>query len=336
MSKLLFPRQVAAAVAILGVAALPLFTGNLYYVHVATTIAIYWVVVAGLNLLVGFSGQLSIGHVGLLAVGSYTLILGTMHLGVPPLPGLLLSGAVCGFIGLLLGLPSLRLSGFFFAMVTLAFGQIVADAALSEQWLTNGSMGLAAPALPAALAGELPFYALCAAIALLVTWTSRNIARSVWGSGLIAIRDADVAARSLGIPIFRAKLITFVFSGFTAGVGGGLFAILHTHITPDAFTFDLGLFFFVSIIIGGRGVIAGPFLGVAVLTAIPELVSSLAKYSTFFYGAILLAVSLLVPGGFSELIRQLVSRRTRKSVPVATDPDAAMLRKEIAEIARCP
>ena len=151
------------------------------------------------------------------------------------------------------------------------------------------------------------------------------------GSSLIAIRDADIAARSFGIRVFHTKLITFIFSGFTAGVAGALFALLHTHITPDAFTFDLSLFFFVAIIIGGRGVIFGPFLGVAVLTAIPELVSSLANYATFFYGTILLLVSLLAPGGFGELIQKLVFRKEKRGAPVASDPDPAMLRREIAE-----
>jgi branched-chain amino acid transport system permease protein len=330
MNKVLTAGRGMNVLAILVLAALPLFSHNLYYVHIATTIAIYWIVVAGLNLLVGFSGQLSVGHIGLLAVGAYTMILASMHLGVPPLLGLLLSGVLCAFIGLLLGLPSLRLSGFYFAMVTLGFGQIVAEAALSEQWLTNGSMGLPAPALPALLASKYGLYAVCAVLALMVTWITRNIAYSLWGSSLIVIRDADVAARSLGIRVFRAKLITFVFSGFTAGVAGGLFALLHSHITPDAFTFDLSLFFFVAIIIGGRGVMFGPFLGVAILTAIPELVSGLANYATFFYGTILLVVALLAPGGFSELIRQYVFRKSHPTVPVASDPDPTMLRNEIA------
>jgi branched-chain amino acid transport system permease protein len=331
MSNILFSNRTISTLAVVALALLPFFINNLYYVHIATTIAIYWIVVAGLNLLVGFCGQLSVGHIGLLAIGSYTMVLAGIHLGVPPLLGLLLSGIVCGFVGLLLGLPSLRLSGFYFAMVTLAFGQIVAEAALSEQWLTNGSMGLPAPEMPALLSSKYGLYAVCAAIALVITLITKNIASSLWGSSLIAIRDADIAARSLGIRIFRAKLITFVFSGFTAGVGGGLFALSHNYITPDAYTFDLSLFFFVSIIIGGRGAILGPFLGMAVLTALPEMVSSLAKYSTFFYGTILLLVALLAPGGFSELIRQFGFRKGRQAVPVASDPDLGMLRKEIVE-----
>lgn len=334
MNNLLSSKSGLKVAAILVLAVLPFFTHNLYYVYIASTIAVYWIVVAGLNLLVGFTGQLSVGHIGLLAVGSYTMILVSMHWGIPPLLGMLLSGVVCGFIGLLLGLPSLRLSGFYFAMVTLGFGQIVADAALSEEWLTNGSMGLPAPALPDFLSTKYGLYGLCAFVALIVTWLTHNIASSLMGSSMIAIRDADVAARSLGIRTFHTKLITFVFSGFTAGVAGGLFALLHTHITPDAFTFDLSLFFFVSIIIGGRGVIFGPFLGVAILTAIPELVSSLANYATFFYGTILLLVALLAPGGFAELIQKLLFRKKKLGAPVAADPDPDMLRREIAEAAR--
>src|SRR5258708_28471049 len=124
------------------------------------------------------------------------MILANTQLGISPLIGTILSGVVCGFVGLLLGLPSLRLSGFYFAMVTLAFGQIVAEAALSEKWLTGGSMGLSAPAMPELLSTKYGLYALCAGIALIVTLITRNIAYSLWGSSLIAIRDADIAARS--------------------------------------------------------------------------------------------------------------------------------------------
>src|SRR5260370_30949010 len=110
MRHILFSSRTASVFAILALALLPFFINNLYYVHIATNVAIYWIVVAGLNLLVGFCGQLSVGHIGLLAISSYTMVLAGIHLGVPPLLGLLLSGVVCAFFGLLLGLSSLRLS----------------------------------------------------------------------------------------------------------------------------------------------------------------------------------------------------------------------------------
>lgn len=311
-------------------AAVPLLAGNFYYLHIATLIAIYWVLISTLNLLVGYTGTLSVGHVGLLAIGAYAFCLLAGAQDWPVFPALLAGGAICALIGLVLGLPSLRLPGFYFAMVTTAFSVIVSELALAEAWLTNGSVGMPAPAFPAPFDSPRGFYLLAVGIALAATWLTWNLARSMWGSRMVAVRDSRAAALAVGIPIARTKLIVFVFSGFTAGIAGGLFATLQSYITPDAFILNLGLYFFVSIIIGGRGVIVGPFIGAVVLAAIPELVGSLQKYGTFFYGLILLGVVLLMPGGFGEAIaglRRLLGRAPRTETAVR--PDLARLRRAI-------
>ena len=209
---------------------------------------------------------------------------------------------------MLLGLPSLRLPGFYFAMATLAFGLIVSELALAEQWLTNGSVGMPAPSFPAPFDTPWGFYWLVLGIAAFITWMTANLARLMWGRAMVALRDSTVAASSVAVPIYSTKLMVFVFSGFTAGISGGLYATSQSYITPDAFIVNLGIYFFVAIIIGGRGVIIGPFIGAAVLAAIPELVGPLAKYGTFFYGFILLIVVLVLPGGFGELITNLAAQ----------------------------
>jgi branched-chain amino acid transport system permease protein len=312
------------------VAAFPFLSPNLYYLHVVTMIGVYWVLIATLNLLVGYTGQLSIGHVGLLAVGAYAFCLLVGSADWNPFLAMLAGGVLCSLIGLLLGLPSLRLPGFYFAMVTLAFGLIVTELALAEQWLTNGSVGMAAPEFPAPFDTPNGFYWLVMAIAGFVTWLCWNLARLMWGRAMIALRDSTVAAQSVAIPIYRTKLIVFVFSGLTAGIAGALYATSQSYITPDAFIVNLGIFFFVSIIIGGRGVIAGPFIGAAVLTAIPELVGPLAKYASFFYGVVLLIVVLAMPGGVNEMMRGL-SERLRRSPDARThiEPDLDKLRAAI-------
>jgi len=305
---------------------LPVLTGNIYYLHVATIIGVYWVLIATLNLLVGFTGQLSVGHVGLLAIGAYTFCLLAGGHGWNPFAALLAGGGICAGIGLLLGLPSLRLPGFYFAMATLAFGLIVAELALAEQWLTNGSVGMPAPSFPAPFDTPQGFYWLVLGIAAFITWMTANLARFMWGRAMVALRDSTVAASSVAVPIYFVKLVVFVFSGFTAGVAGGLYATSQTYITPDAFIVNLGIYFFVAIVIGGRGVIIGPFIGAAVLAAIPELVGPLAKYGTFFYGFILLVVVLVLPGGFGELINNLAARlRREEQVSTAIEPDLAGL-----------
>ncbi len=323
-------RPAIVGVFVLFAALLPYITGNLYYLHVATVIGVYWVLIATLNLLVGFTGQLSVGHVGLLAIGAYAFCLLAGGQGWNPFLALLTGGAICATIGLLLGLPSLRLPGFYFAMATLAFGLIVSELALAEQWLTNGSVGMPAPSFPPPFDTPWGFYWLVLGIAAFVTWMTANLARLMWGRAMVALRDSTVAAASVAVPIYLTKLLVFVFSGFTAGIAGGLYATSQSYITPDAFIVNLGIYFFVAIIIGGRGVIIGPFIGAAVLAAIPELVGPLAKYGTFFYGFILLIVVLLLPGGFGELITSLATR-LRREPPVSSsiEPDLEALRVAI-------
>lgn len=313
-------------------ATLPMWAGDQYQLHLATLIAAYWVLIAGLNLVIGYSGQLSIGHVGLLSIGAYAFAILAGKAGVAPYLAVAASGAICGVAGLLLGLPSLRLPGFYFAMATMAVALIVGEIVLAQGDLTGGGIGLAVPTFPAPFDTPGGFYYLVAGCAVLVTWLTWNVARRMYGRGLIAIRDSVVTAQAVGVPVFRAKLVTFVFSGVTAGVGGALFGSLQSYITPDTFHFELSLFFFVCIIIGGRGSILGPFLGVAVLTALPEMVAPLAKLGNFFYGLLLLLVVLVVPEGIGRLFEVIGERlRPRKVESVPVRPDLARLARAIRE-----
>jgi branched-chain amino acid transport system permease protein len=177
---------------------------------------------------------------------------------------------------------------------------------------------------PAPFDTPVGFYYLVATLALLATWFTWNIARRMWGRGFISIRDNPVAAQAVGVPVLRAKLVAFVFSGVSAGVAGAVFASLQSYITPDTFVFELSLFFFVCIIIGGRGSLIGPFVGTAVLTALPEFVAPLAKLGNLFYGLLLLVVVLVVPEGIGrmfEIIGERIRPRTVHREPVTPDLD---------------
>jgi branched-chain amino acid transport system permease protein len=305
---------------------LPLWVRDQYQVHVASLIGCYWILIAGLNLVVGFTGQISIGHVGLLAIGAYVFAIVSGKWGVDPQVTIFLSGALGGLCGLLLGLPSLRLPGFYFAMTTLAFSLIVSELLLAQGDLTGGGIGLAAPAFGVPFDSPPGFYWLVLGLGVLTTWLAWNVVRFMWGRTLICIRDNEIAAASVGVPIYRLKLKIFTFSGVCAGVSGALFASLQTCITPDTFVFETGLFFFVCIVIGGRGSIVAPFAGTVVLAAIPELVAPLAKLGTFFYGLVLLAVVLLVPEGIGRLVMRAASRlRSAQEPPLAIRPDLVCL-----------
>ncbi len=299
---------VALALGLLLLGLLPFWAPNQYILFVCSTIGIYWILIAGLNLVVGYTGQLSIGHVGLLAVGAYAYSILTKTYEVAPLLACVYAAVAGAGAGFLLGLPSLRLPGFYFAMVTMAFTLVVHEVTLAQEGITGGGMGINPTPLPAPFNTPSGMYWLIFGTGLLVTLFTWNIARLMWGRGLVAIRDSEVAAASVGVPIYRAKLTVFVFSGFTAGLAGPAFALMQSYITPDTFGFDISLFFFIAIIIGGRNVILGPFIGTAVLTLLPELVGPLSKYASLMYGVILLLIVLLLPDGVAQLIRQVVQR----------------------------
>lgn len=320
----------ALAVGALLAVALPWIAGDQYQLHLAALICVYWILISGLNLVIGYTGQISIGHVGLLAIGAYVFTILAGKMGWHPAVGVIVAGAAGGLCGLALGLPSLRLPGFYFAMATMAFALIVNEVVLAQDGFTGGGIGLSVPAFPAPFDGPVGFYYLVAAVALVVTLLSWNIARNMWGLGLVSIRDNPVAAQAVGVPIFRAKLLIFVFSGIAAGISGALFASLQSYITPDTFVFELSLFFFVCIIIGGRGSLVGPFLGTVVLTALPEVVAPLAKLGNFFYGLLLLVVVLVIPEGIGRLLA-LVSERwkPRKVQHDAVKPDLPRLQRAI-------
>jgi branched-chain amino acid transport system permease protein len=146
------------------------------------------------------------------------------------------------------------------------------------------------------------FYGFCMVIAAICTWMSANIAASRFGRALVAIRDAEVAAEATGISKAKLLVTVFLFAGAAGGVAGGLFATLQSYVTPDAFTFDLSVLFFIAILIGGRGSILGPLLGTVILTILPEFAAPLVAWSTFLYAVLLLVIVLAIPGGIAALL----------------------------------
>jgi branched-chain amino acid transport system ATP-binding protein/branched-chain amino acid transport system permease protein len=294
---------------------LPLI-GNEYWALIATRAAIYWILVAGLNLVVGFAGQLAIGYVALLTLGAYAtsvLATGNVMPAVPSFVALAVAAALGAGFGVIVGLPALRLRTFYFAMTTLGFATIVTQIALSWQSVTGGGIGITGPSFPAPFDKAWGFYFLCLGFAVFATWMSANVAGSRFGRALIAIRDVEVAAEASGIFKPRSLILVFIFAGALAAVAGGLFASLQTYITPDAFTFDLSILFFIAILIGGRGSIIGPMIGTIILTLLPEFAAPLAAWSTFLYAALLLVIVLAAPGGIAALL-DFHSRR-----PLAAD-----------------
>jgi branched-chain amino acid transport system permease protein len=282
----------------------PLFGGG-YWGVIATRACVYWVLVSGLNLVVGFAGQIAIGWVALLTLGAYTTsVLAAGNAGPVFHPYLALAIAMVfgGVFGLIIGLPALRLRTFYFAITTLGFATIVTQVALAWQSVTGGGVGVAGPQFPEPFSSQWGFYYFCFGIACICTCMTANIAASRFGRALTAIRDAEVAAEASGISKPLLLGTVFVFSGAVAAVAGGLFASLQSYITPDAFTIDLSVLFFIAILIGGRSSIFGPLLGTILLTVLPEFAAPLVAWSTFLYAVLLFVIVLVIPGGIAELL----------------------------------
>ncbi len=285
-------------------ACLPLFAGT-YWGVIATRACVYWVLVSGLNLVVGFAGQIAIGWVALLTLGAYTtsvLVAGTVAPAMSPYIALAIAALAGAIFGVIIGLPALRLRTFYFAMTTLGFATILTQVALAWQSVTGGGIGVAGPVLTGPFSSQWGLYYFCLGAAALCTWMTANIAHSRFGRALVALRDAEVAAEATGISKPVLLITVFLFSGATAAVAGGLFASLQSYITPDAFTFDLSVLFFIAILIGGRGSILGPLLGTILLTVLPEFAAPLVAWSTFLYAVLLLVIVLAIPGGIAELL----------------------------------
>ena len=302
---------------------LPLLGDN-YLGVIATRACVYWVLVSALNLVVGFAGQIAIGWVALLTLGAYVtsvLAAGNVLPVVPPFLALALAGVAGAVFGLIIGLPALRLRTFYFAMTTLGFATIVTQVALAWRDVTGGGIGVPGPVFPAPFDGPWGFYYLCLGCAAICTWMTANIAGSRFGRALVAIRDAEVASEASGISKPRLLMTVFLFSGAVAAVAGGLFASLQTYITPDAFTFDLSVLFFIAILIGGRGSILGPLLGTIILTVLPEFAAPLVAWSTFLYAALLLAIVLALPGGIADMLDFRNRRPLERHREIAPRPD---------------
>ena len=290
---------------------LPVFLGK-YSIFLLSMLAVYALVSIGLNLLMGFTGQIAAGHAGFLALGAYfTAILGTRVEWLPCLAVLPLAGIFTGIVGFLLGIPILRLKGFYIAMATLAFGVVVSEIILQWSSLTNGDNGLN---VPRAVIGGFTFdsdyklYYLIVSVTIILTLLAKNLVKGYIGRAFIALRESDVAAQTIGIDLAKYKTIAFAVSAFYTGVAGGLFAYLITFLSPDAFTLELSVDFIAMIVIGGMGSILGSIIGAVILTGMQQILAGLLDLQILIFGISLIVFMIFMPRGISGMIFDLKER----------------------------
>lgn len=302
------PRTARLWWGVVGVAALavPLVTANTYYLYLAMTIAIMVIVCTGLNILAGLSGQISLGHAGLYAIGAYTAgIVGT-RLGLGLWSALLPAVTVTAVVGALLALAALRVSGPYLAMVTIAFGIIVEGAAVEWVALTGGPGGIFNIPKPALGSLVLPlrgYYLVVVVTAALALIATRNVMRSAWGRAFVAVKDSEVAAESLGLGTYGLRAMAFTLSAAFAGAGGCLFTFLQGYLSPDSFTLQASILFLLIVLFGGLGTLAGPLVGGLVLVLLPELLQQFVEYRLILYGGLLLFSVYFLPAGVVGALR---------------------------------
>lgn len=290
--------------------------GQSYASFVLALVALTVIVGVGLNILLGLAGQVSLGHVGFYAIGAYAVAILTVK-GVSFWIALPLAGLIAGAVGVLLALPALRVSGPYLAMVTIAFAFIVQHGSIEWRALTggaNGLMGLLPPKLGSLVFGEREIAALASLLAGLSLIFFQRIARSGWGKSMVAVRDSEVAARSIGLNPVIVKTAAFGLSAVLAGLAGGIFAPLMMFVAPDSFPFSQSILFLLTVIIGGAGWVFGPVLGAVVSVVLPEMLSGLAEYRLLFFGGLLIVVLWLAPEGIIGSFARLL-RRFHKAAP---------------------
>ncbi|WP_217650067.1 branched-chain amino acid ABC transporter permease [Thalassovita taeanensis] len=228
----------------------------------------------GLNILMGYTGLVSLGHVGFLVLGAYGYAVTVGIHGLHPLLGFLMAGIVPAIAGVIVGAPSLRLKGIYLAITTMAFAFIINTAILEADFITNGSSGIFLPRptmFGISFKSDAAFYWLCLFFAVAALAVTLNIRRSRIGRAFMAIRDNDIAAQSMGINLIAYKLLAFVMSAFMTGIAGALFGVYLSFVTVEGFTFHLTIEALAILVVGGLGSALGVVLGTILIVLLPEI-----------------------------------------------------------------
>jgi branched-chain amino acid transport system permease protein len=248
-----------------------------YLITQASFVAIYTIAGVGLMLLAGYTGQVSLGHAAFLAAGSYTEAI-LMDAGVPFLISLPCSGLLAGALGIVIGLPALRLAGIYLAIATLAFAFIVEEILARWESLTGGTSGLMVPELTIAgvsFYDETNFYYLCVGVAVLVMLAAINLLRSPTGRAWIAIRDSEIAAQSMGVNLAWYKTMAFAISAGFTGLAGALLAHQLSYISPESYNILLSVELLLLVVVGGLGSLHGAVFGAIFIIVLPEMIAML-------------------------------------------------------------
>lgn len=298
------------------------FVASEYWLYLACLVAINIVSTTGLNILTGYTGLVSLGQAAFMGIGAYAVAYMDNHFGAPIVINLLVAGGVAMLGGIIVGIPSLRVKGLYLAISTIAASMILHFIFSNWSSVTGGTGGvtISPPSvLGFSLDTSFRFYWMVVPVTVIMLLGAANLFRTRIGRAFIAIRDRDISAEVLGIPLLQYKLLSFALSSFYAGVAGGLWAYFFRIVTPESFPLSMSIFFLTAIIVGGMGSLLGSILGAIFVTMIPEVLKLmvgvlpisadatliLSPVRTIVFGLLIIAFLILEPLGLQEIWRRI-------------------------------
>ena len=301
-------------IAIVGLFCLPLFVHNPYYIHLAETILIYTILLFGLDIVVGYVGQVSLGHAALFGIGSYTAGVLFFHFGLPIWVTIPASVVVTAFFGGILALPALKVIGPYLAMVTLAFGTIAQILINEMTWLTEGPLGikLPKPELMGVPMTKAEYFWLVSAVLIIALIVVDRFVKSQMGRAFEALRDSPIACDCMGVSVYRFKVIAFVISAGFAGLAGCLYAYSEQYISPNTYNNELAVLFLLGIIMGGRKSRLGAVIGAAIIVLLPKLLDDINLFRI-----VASVIAIVVAVGAAMALSKKATTPRRVAVPLA-------------------
>ena len=297
-----------------------------YGIHLFTTWLVFIIATMGLNLTVGYAGQKSLGHAAFFGIGAYTVAI-LLKAGISFWIGLPAAALLCFGVGLLLGFPALRVQTIYLAFATLGFNTALWLVMRNEEWLTGGTFGINNIARPGlfgfSLDGNLAYYYLVLAFAVVLGALLWGLLRSPWGKAFTALRDNPIRAESLGVDIRSYTLMSFAIGAVYAGIAGGLYASQVQFIDPATFTVGSSIMMYLMVVVGGPGYFFGPLLGSAVGVILPEWLRFAQAWYLFVFGAAVVLLMIWLPDGLLSVPERLRARRQSREESAARAARAA-------------
>lgn len=285
-------KKISIILALAAVAALPYIWPNPYYIHLMVIIGIFAILLLGLDIVVGYVGEVSLGHAALFGIGSYTAGVLNFQLGLPFLLAVPASIAVTAVFGAILALPALRVNGPYLAMVTLAFGTIIQIMINEMTFLTNGPLGISLrkPVFFGHQVSGTDYYYIVLVALVMTVIVVQRILKSHLGRAFEALRDSPVASDCMAVSVYAYKVYAFVVSAALAGLAGSLFTYSEEYISPNTYNFELTILFLLAVIMGGRKTRSGPILGAIIIVMLPNVLSDIELFRTIAIGIAVFAV----------------------------------------------